>query len=292
MELTKIPVRLSVAQIRKLKMGGAVGLKPGNFADGDASPHSLAVMPGNLRKIANANRKNKGMRLQLKPGEDLMDMMSGGSILGDIKSAFKKVGSTIKSVEKKAVSGAKKTVGSVVKGATKLGDKVVDVAKSKQVKRVGRKIASQLIRRGIPVATSALGSALASTAATMSGNPELAPVAGKIGAKLGREGGMELSKYVSRKTGYGMIVPVMNGKSPRLVGPGGIRKMTGEGFLPAGDKSGSGIAVVAPSPPSDVIQIGSPYAKLNSAAMNPFIAPSIQLSGRKMGAGFMPAGGV
>jgi hypothetical protein len=262
MELTKIPVRLSTAQIRKLKMGGAIGLKPGNFADGDASPHSFAVMPGNLRKIANANRKNKGMRLQLKPGEDLM-MMNGGSILGDIKSAFKKVGS-----------------------------KIEKVATSKPVKAVGRKIASTLIKKGIPVATSALGSAIGSSAATITGNPELAPVAGKIGAKLGSEGGKELSKYVSKKTGYGMRVPVVKGRTPRIVGPGGVRKITGEGFLPAGDKSGSGIAVVAPSPPSDVIQTGSPYAKINSAAMNPFIAPSIQLSGRKSGAGFMPAGGV
>jgi hypothetical protein len=260
MELTKIPVRLSTAQIRKLKMGGAIGLKPGNFADGDASPHSFAVMPGNLRKISNANRKNKGMRLQLKPGEDLM-MMNGGSILGDIKSAFKKVGS-----------------------------KIEKVATSKPAKAVGRKIASTLIRKGIPIATSALGSAIGSSAATITGNPELAPVAGKIGAKIGSEGGKELSKYVSRKTGYGMRVPVVKGRTPRIVGPGGIRKITGEGFLPAGDKSGSGIAVVAPSPPSDVIQIGSPYAKLNSASMNPFIAPSIQLSGKKMGAGFMPSG--
>lgn len=262
MELTKIPVRLSTAQIRKLKMGGAIGLKPGNFADGDASPHSFAVMPGNLRKIANANRKNKGMRLQLKPGEDLM-MMNGGSILGDIKSAFKKVGS-----------------------------KIEKVATSKPAKAVGRKIASTLIKKGIPIATGALGSAIGSSAATITGNPALAPVAGKIGAELGREGGKELSKYVSRKTGYGMRVPVVKGRTPRIVGPGGVRKITGEGFLPAGDKSGSGIAVVAPTPPSEVIQTGSPYAKINSAAMNPFIAPSIQLSGRKSGAGFMPAGGV
>lgn len=262
MELTKIPVRLSPAQIRKIKMGGAIGLKPANFADGEASPHSFAVMPGNLRKIANANRKNKGMRLQLKPGEDLM-MMNGGSVLGDIKRAFKKVGSTIEKV-----------------------------ATSKPAKAVGRKIASTLIKKGIPIATSALGSAIGSSAATITGNPELAPVAGKIGAKLGSEGGKELSKYVSRKTGYGMRVPVVKGRTPRIVGPGGIRKISGEGFLPAGDKSGSGITVVAPSAPSDVIQTGSPYAKLNSAAMNPFIAPSIQLSGKKIGAGFMPAGGV
>ena len=260
MELTKIPVRLSTAQIRKLKMGGAIGLKPANFVVGDGVAHSLAVMPQNLRKIANANRKNKGMRLQLKPGEDLM-MMNGGSILGDIKSAFKKVGS-----------------------------KIEKVATSKPAKAVGRQIASTLIKKGIPIATSALGSAIGSSAATITGNPALAPVAGKIGAKLGSEGGKELSKYVSKKTGYGMRVPISrSGKAPTFV-RGATRKISGEGFLPAGDKSGSGIAVVAPSPPSEVIQLGSPYAKINSAAMNPFIAPSIQLSGKKMGAGFMPSG--
>ena len=272
-----IPVKLSPAQIRKLKMGGAIGLKPMNFSDSPS--HSLAVMPANRRKIVSSNLKNKGMRLMLKPGEDIIDMMSGGSILGDIKSTFKKVG-------KKVVSGAKKAA-----------DTVVDVATSKPVKKAGRKIASTLIKRGIPVATSALGSAIGSTAATLSGNPELAPVAGKLGAVLGREGGMELSKYVSRKTGYGMKGRVrlptgVTMPTRPIVGPGGIRKISGEGFLPAGgDQSGSGISVVAPSAPKgDVIQTGSPYAAINSAAMSPFIAPSIQLVGRKRGAGFMPAG--
>jgi hypothetical protein len=229
------------------------------------------------------------MRLQLKPGEDLM-MMDGGSILGDIKGAFKKVRSTVSSLEKKAVSGAKKTVGNVVSVGKKTVGDIEEIAKSKGAKKLGRQVASQLIRRGIPIATSALGSALASSAATLSGNPEFAPVAGRIGSQLGQKGGEELSKYVSRKTGYGMVVPVVNGRTPHLVGPGGIRKMTGEGFLPAGDKSGSGVSIVAPSPPSDVIQIGSPYASIHSAAMNPFIAPSIQLSGKKGGAGFMPSG--
>jgi hypothetical protein len=269
MELMEIPVKLKQAQIRKIQGGGAIGLKPANFGEG--ATHTLAVMRANLRKIANANRKNKGVRLQLKPGENVM-VKNGGSILGDIKRAFNKVGSKIE----------------------KVGSKIEKVATSKPVKAVGRKIASTLIKKGIPIATSALGSAIGSSAATISGNPELAPVAGKVGYQLGREGGMELSKLVSRKTGFGMMyVPMIKSKNRRIVGPGGVRKMTtGEGFLPAGDKSGSGIAVVAPSPPSDVIQTGSPYAKLNSAAMNPFIAPSIQLSGKKIGAGFMPAGGV
>lgn len=290
-----IPVMLKPAQIRKLKMGGAIGLKPANFSDSPS--HSLAVMPQNLRKIATANRRSKGMRLQLKPGEDIIDMVSGGSVLGDIKGAFKKVGSTVKSLERKAVGGAKKTVASVVKGVNKAADDVVDVAKSKQTKRVGRQIASTLIKRGIPVATAALGSALASSAATLSGNPELAPVAGRLGAVAGREGGQQLSEYVTRKTGYGMKgrvrLPTGATMPTRpIVGPGGIRKISGEGFLPAGgDQSGSGISIVAPSAPrGDVIQTGSPYAAINSAAMNPFIAPSIQLSARKIGKGFVPAG--
>jgi len=251
------------------------------------------------------------MRLMLKPEEDVMDMITGGSILGDIKGAFKSVGKAVKSIgskvgdlEDKARKTVSKTISSVrkgankvgkvvKKGATQLGDKVVEVAKSKQVKRFGRKVASQLIRRGIPVASQALGSALGSTLATISGNPELAPMAGKLGAQLGQRGGQELSKYVSRKTGYGVarlpsgVVLPMKGMPNR----GGIRKMTdGKGFMPAGDKSGSGIMVSSPEPPSDVIQLGSPYAKIQSASMNPFIAPSIQLAGKKFGAGFTPAG--
>lgn len=273
--MENVPVRLSPAQIRKLKVGGAIGLKPANFmmGEGHTPMHSLALLPANLRKIATANRRGKGMRLMLNPNEDVMDITTGGSILGKIKSAFKSVGKTVKKV------------------ASKGADAVVKVAKSRQVKKIGRQVASQLIRKGIPVASQALGSALGTSLATVSGNPELAPMAGKLGAKLGQRGGQELSKYVSRKTGYGMRLPSgvivpMKGMPNR----GGIRKM-GDGFKPAGgDKSGSGMMVSAPEPPSDVIQLGSPYAKIHSASMNPFIAPSIQLAGKKHGAGFNPSG--
>jgi len=304
-----IPVNLSTAQLRKLRMGGAIGLKPTNFmmSEGHTPAHSLAVMPANLRKIASANRRNKGMRLMLKPGEDVVDTVTGGSILGDIRGAFKKVSSTLKSASDKAVGGAKKTVGSVVKGvrsvgrtvergalraANTVGRETVKFAKSKELKRVGRKIATPLIRKGIPIAASALGSALGSAAATVTGNPEFAPIAGKIGAQLGREGGVALSKYVTRKTGYGVLPSGIRVPMPKGSNRGGIRKMVGEGFLPAGDKSGSGISISAPSAPKgEYIQTGSPYAAINSASMNPFIAPSIQLAGKKHGAGFMPAGG-
>lgn len=304
-----LPVKLSAAQLRKLKMGGAIGLKPSNFMmEGQTPQHSLAVLPQNLRKIASAMRRNKGMRLMLKPGEDVVDVMSGGSVLGDIKSAFKKAGSALKKVDKKIMSGAKDAVGSVVSGAKKVDKAVrsgvrkaasetVKFAKSKELKRVGRQIASPLIRKGIPIVTAALGASLGSAAATASGNPALAPIAGKLGAAAGREGGEALSKYITRKTGYGMKGRVRLPSGATLptrpiVGPGGIRKITGEGFLPAGDKSGSGIQVVAPSAPAgEYIQTGSPYAAINSASMSPFIAPSIQLAGKqKVGGGFTPAG--
>jgi hypothetical protein len=305
-----LPVKLSKAQLRKLKMGGAIGLKPSNFmmGEGQTPQHSLAVLPQNLRKIASAMRRNKGMRLQLKPGENVIDVITGEGFLGDISSGFNKavktvgsavksVGSTVKKLEDKAKKTVNKTIGSIRKGANTVGRETVKFVKSKQLKRVGRQIAKPLIRQGIPIAAQALGATLGSAAATLSGNPEFAPIAARIGSAAGRQGGEALSRYVSRKTGYGMKgrVRLPSGvtlPTRPIVGPGGIRKITGEGFLPAGDKSGSGIQVVAPSAPAgEYIQTGSPYAALNSASMSPFIAPSIQLAGKqRVGGGFTPAG--
>ena len=254
--MDKIPVKLSPAQVRKIRLGGAITLKPSSFVEGDAT-HAIKVLPATLRKVATANRRNKGVRLMFKPEEDVMDLMTGGSILGDIRKGFKKA--------TKAVSSA--------------GKKVFNT-------NTGKQIAKVLIKEGIPIATSALGSAIGSSLATVGGNPELAPVAGRVGSALGRRGGQELSKYVSKKTGYGLKVPIINGRTPKLVGPGGVRPMMeGEGFKPAGGNSGAGI--ITPAPSKEVIQLGSPYQRINSPAMSPFIGKSPQLVGR----GFMPAGG-
>lgn len=64
----------------------------------------------------------------------------------------------------------------------------------------GRKIASTLIHTGIPTLTSALGSAGAEILA-----PELGPVSGFAGAKLGNIAGQKIANLVGNKTGLGLI---------------------------------------------------------------------------------------
>jgi len=253
MMLSPLPVSLSPAQKRKLMTGGAVTLKPSQFSE-DAANYILKVMPNTVRRVATAMKKDKGVRVLLKAGEDMLDTKTGGSVLGDIKKGFKQLG--------------------------------------RELKPVGKQVASTLIRQGIPAVSSALGSAAASTAATAVGQPELAPIAGIVGARAGRYGGQKLARLVSRKTGYGTRlldqkvsaregIDFFKKDLPRAItGRGkhtGMGMHTGMGFKPAGgDNYGRGIP----------IQLGSPYIMPSSPANHPFIAKSIQLSGR----GFMPAG--
>ena len=57
------------------------------------------------------------------------------------------------------------------------------------------------------------------------------------------------------------------------------------GFRVADDRT-----VTPASAPSAIIQTGSPYQRINSAAMSPFIAASPQLATFKVGGSFMPSG--
>lgn len=79
MKMVEHRIKASPAQLKKLMTGGAITLKPANF---DASSrHSLMVMPNTSRRIGTAMRKNKGIRIMLKPDEDIMeDEMEGGKI--------------------------------------------------------------------------------------------------------------------------------------------------------------------------------------------------------------------
>lgn len=64
----------------------------------------------------------------------------------------------------------------------------------------GKKIASTLIHQGIPAVSSALGSAGAEFLA-----PELGPISGYAGAKLGNMAGQKIATLVGNKTGLGLI---------------------------------------------------------------------------------------
>jgi hypothetical protein len=179
-------VSCSPAQMRKLKSGGAVTLNRTHFMEG--SPHRIMVMPNTGRRIMTAMKKNKGVRIALKPEEDIVAMTEGGKIsLKSIGKSFKKAfdpkGKTTK---------AFKDVG---KEIVKTGD-VVKRGFQKEVidSGLGKKIAKELIDVGteivLPAATGAASMAL--------GDPT-----GISGAVVGKYAGDYLQKEAS-KAGYGM----------------------------------------------------------------------------------------
>lgn len=154
-------IKASPAQLKKLMTGGAVTLKPENFDP--SSRHILRVKPNTSRRIGTAARKSKGIRLMLKPDEDIMeadDVIEGGKV------SLKKVGKDLK-----------KTFGSrkAIKTYKEIGKEVLPIAKG-------------IADAGIDAGSMAL--------ATYMGNPALAPVlAGTAKVSLDR-GYSELGKQV------------------------------------------------------------------------------------------------
>ena len=152
----------SPAQMRKLMSGGAITLKPENFNMN--SRRMLMVRPNTNRRIATAMRKNKGVRVMLKPDEDVMEEIEGGKV-----KSLKQVGRDLKKTftSRKAVNTYKE-----------IGKEVLPIAKG-------------IADAGIDAGAQAL--------AAYMGNPALAPViagTAKVGldrgySALGRQVGLD-----------------------------------------------------------------------------------------------------
>lgn len=164
------PIHISPAQMRKIVSGGAITLSPKHFVS--ESANRLRVMPNTARRIATALRKNKGVRVALKPEEDIVAMSEGGAI------SLKKIGKTIS-------KGAKSTAGIIKRGFNK---EIVDLG-------VGKEIAKQLIDTG----TSFVLPTALSAASMMAGDPT-----GKSGELVGNIAGNQLDKLAERH-GYGVF---------------------------------------------------------------------------------------
>ena len=210
------PIEVSAAQLRKLVSGGAITLQPHQFVD--MSPHSMMVMPNTARRIATAIKKSKGVRVALKPEEDIV-AMEGGSILGSIKKGFDKAGKDIK-------KGVSKGATVVKKGFNKT---IVDSG-------VGKEIAKNLIDVGANYVLPAVGG----VAGEMLGGP-LGGIAGATAAGYA-------GKYIDSaadKAGYGIQgLKKSIRKGARRVGvPVGARlaydDLEGEGLFQALHKIGA-----------------------------------------------------
>ena len=114
-----------------------------------------------IKKHLSAMKKNKGYNLQFDPYQM---QMHGEGFFEDLGKLIKK--------------------------------KVI-----KPLKKEGKKLASTLIHKGIPVVTSTLGGLAGEVVGDLTGNPVLGGIAG---SELGNLGGNKLADYIGKKTGYGL----------------------------------------------------------------------------------------
>jgi hypothetical protein len=326
-------VACSPSQMRKLKSGGAVTLKQSNFVDG--SPNRIMVMPNTSRRIMTAMKKGKGIRIALKPEEDVVAMTEGGAVSmkgmkgrtmkGEgLKKALKKTGSVVKkgfetpagrAIASKLIDVGTKDVLPAALGAASmaLGDptgtsgamlgemagKAINEAAAKKGYGV-KKLAKKALKAAAPILAKvgkiALqeGSAAAGQALTdYTGDP----AAGAAFEKIVNKGGDKLIDTGAAKVS-GMGLPrrtrggLRMGQGMAHLTPAFSIAMrsatTGAGFKVAGDRM-----VTPATAPSSVIQTGSPFQRISSPAMSPYIPSSPQLAGQRMGrsgGSFYPAG--
>jgi hypothetical protein len=353
-------VSCSPSQMRKLKSGGAVTLKQSNFVDG--SPNRIMVMPNTSRRIMTAMKKGKGVRIALKPEEDVVAMTEGGAV-------------SMKGMTGRAMAMKGAGAGKRVRNALK---KTGSVVKKGFETPAGRAIASKLIDIGtqevLPAALGAASMALGDPTG-MSGEmvgemagrainraaakkgygagkkvkkvvkkavKKAAPILKEIGKIALREGtaaaGQALTEYTGDPAAGAAFERIVNAGGDRFIetgsaksglraSAGSAKNMAGEylddymmerqgmglGGLPRrtrnGLRMGQGMAHLTPAysvamrsstigagfkvaddrmvtpatAPSSVIQTGSPFQRINSPAMSPYIPSSPQLAGQRMG---------
>lgn len=177
MKMVEHKVKVSPAQIRKMMSGGAVTLKPSNFDP--SARHMIVVMPNTSRRIGTAMRKGKGVRIMLKPNEDICEQVMEGE------------GFTFKSLGRSLSKGFKEAGRKIKKAAKDTGKALTSRKAINTYKAIGKEvlpIAKGVADAGIDAGSMAL--------ATYMGNPALAPVlAGTAKAGLNR-GYSELGKQV------------------------------------------------------------------------------------------------
>ena len=183
MKMVEHRIKASPAQLKKLMTGGAITLKPANFDS--KSRHMLMVMPNTSRRIGTAMRKNKGVRIMLKPTEDIMEeSMEGGKI--SLKSVGRSISKGFKDVGKALTSDKAKKV------YREIGKEVLPIAKG-------------IADAGVDAGATAL--------ATYMGNPALAPVIAGT-AKVGLDRGYEA---LGKEVGLDPNTPVPYLDSPEAI---------------------------------------------------------------------------
>tara|TARA_R110000764_G_scaffold30092_4_gene70037 strand:+ start:4341 stop:5804 length:1464 start_codon:yes stop_codon:yes gene_type:complete len=264
--------------------GGAMaGAALGGLAAKEAEPHYKDVGYGFFKNGKPRKHPAKGMKRQ------------GGKDREDEKMAMEiheLQGGSIKSLQRKARKGLQKVVG---KKAGKAIEKGADKTyKSKAVQEIGK----QIVKQGATAAGTAIGAYL--------GGPEGAIMGEQIGEKLGNAGAKQIGKKKSMKSlGNDLLkegkdlafskidalidekltgrekeiakAAIRGQKKAVAYGAVGYAKDLAEDSM----KSGEGFMtnskrMITPAP--DGIMTLSPYARVNSAQMTPYIHASPQLA--------------
>lgn len=170
--MESLKIKASPKQLSKLRNGHKVRIS----RDVEGTGFNLIVNPANYNLATKAFGKGKGVMIALSNEELSANReVEGNGIFSKIKKGFKKAGKAIK------------------KGAEFVGDNIVKGAKSKVGKQILTTLAKEALEKGLP--------ALAMGAATALGQPELAPVVGRVAGLAGKQ----LNKKVSSEIeGMGM----------------------------------------------------------------------------------------
>lgn len=192
-------ISISPAQMRKLKSGGAITMKPSNFDE--SSKMRLAVMPQTSRRIQTALKKMKGVRVALKGDEDVMAMTEGGMV-----SMVKEGGATyaqrLARRTRRAFAPVERAAVDIGRKAKKTGE-IIKRGFNKEIvdSGIGKEIAKGLIRAGTDVILpTALGGL-----SMLAGDPT-----GMSGQMVGDIAGSYI-KDAAERGGYGV------GKRPKKV---------------------------------------------------------------------------
>jgi len=240
-----------------------------------------------------------GLRDDLKTGWDkvtsylgsgVKKRRRGGDIGDDIRNGWNNFTNKITDTFQPVVTGVQNGINTIASGANNVINTVKgtinsidqiaqDPATQAQALTLAKQLASALIHQGIPAAAGALGGALADALAAGTLQPELIPVANLIGSEGGAAAGTYLANLIGDQTGYGMKRgrgrPRKSGKGVENSKPFKLAVSRNFGFqlhdthidnAPVSDFRTN--PHVTPAPHEMTL---SPYQRINSPAMNPFI---------------------
>jgi hypothetical protein len=167
-ELTEHSVSLSPAQVSKMRRGLNVSLSPKHFtANGN---HIISVHPLTHKRILSAIRRGKGLKISLKPAEDLFKKTTGGKI------SLKGIGRAITRGFHKAESGLKSFGHQAEKGINRVG------------KVVAKPMVDALIQGGIPAVLGVTGEVLGGPLGGIAGSVAGSAVANAVQRQANKSG--------------------------------------------------------------------------------------------------------